>query len=554
MFVSDDHAFPSGLLRQEVLGRIAADPALASYYGPDNVMLSATHTHAATGGFGDPAPLPALPAGTPQALVDVYAGVQGAVVSPTPFDRDNFNAIAGGIVQAIRRAHANLQAHPEMAPIRLSSGELLNANRNRDPLAYRQNSPAERARYRNVNGREVPVNKRFLQLSMMRGNGSAVGVLNWFGVHPTAMGNHNRLISSDSKGYASLGFERLMGTRYEPDATGRPSGADNFVAAFAQTDEGNAMHDLYVFDKDTSGNDGPGQGVPYRFRFGTDDPFDFDQPGYERGMRKATAIFGTKQLAQALRQYGQGDALTGPVDYRLFHVDMSAVEVKDAVVLDGLSFPDLPSNLYAGAKSTCGGGSGLGFLGGAPNGFGVLASGYACMNSAPAPYLDDARNHYNGMFNGSGSVSIIRGDLTLDVPLPGMVAPTVSALLAPVLCLQNLQPKWSCQAEKPTVADFPVKDPAPFQLFRVGNLAVLGLPWEVTAMAARRLRRIVLDTLAPAGVDTVVIAGLTNNYLNYMTTREEYSAQMYEGGSTPFGPWQLAAVQQESRRLALAMA
>jgi neutral ceramidase len=39
-----------------------------------------------------------------------------------------------------------------------------------------------------------------------------------------------------------------------------------------------------------------------------------------------------------------------------------------------------------------------------------------------------------------------------------------------------------------------------------------------------------------------------------MATREEYSAQMYEGASTIFGPWQLGAIQQESRKLALTMA
>ncbi|CAD5107453.1 Neutral ceramidase [Pseudomonas carbonaria] len=72
-------------------------------------------------------------------------------------------------------------------------------------------------------------------------------------------------------------------------------------------------------------------------------------------------------------------------------------------------------------------------------------------------------------------------------------------------------------------------------------------------MAARRLRQTVLDTLAPIGVNSVVIAGISNAYLNYMTTREEYSAQLYEGASTVHGPWQLAAVMQEFRRLAQTM-
>src|SRR3546814_3135328 len=70
-----------------------------------------------------------------------------------------------------------------------------------------------------------------------------------------------------------------------------------------------------------------------------------------------------------------------------------------------------------------------------------------------------------------------------------------------------------------------------FQIFRIGNLAVLGVPFEVTTMSGRRLRKTVLDALSPVGVDTVIIAGLSNDYLHYMATREEYSAQMYEGSS-----------------------
>src|SRR5690606_31557074 len=37
-------------------------------------------------------------------------------------------------------------------------------------------------------------------------------------------------------------------------------------------------------------------------------------------------------------------------------------------------------------------------------------------------------------------------------------------------------------------------------------------------------------------------------------TREEYASQQYEGGSNLYGPWTLAAVQQESRRLARTLA
>jgi neutral ceramidase len=551
VFVSDDRGDLPALVRMGVLKQIAADPVLSRFYGPDNIMLSATHTHEAAGGAGDEGVLPDLSSTLPALLDNPVVWVESLVYSTANFDQDNYNAVVDANVQAIRRAHANLQAHPDTAAIRMSIGELLNANINRDEPAYQQDPPSERAQYVDQDGHEVNVDKRFVQVNLVRNNGDAVGVINWFGVHPTNMGNHDLLISSDSKGYASLGFEKLMGTRYAPDAAGQASGADNFVAAFAQTDEGDSIPDLFIFDKDVNGGNGPGQGVPYDFRDGTDDPYDFDQPGYQRGMQKSTAITGTKQLAQALTQFTQGGALSGPVDYRFFYADLGNDRITDPVILAGLAYPDEPADLYAPAKTTCASALGVSQFAGGVNGVDFGAAGYACVADAPSPYLQQIRNGYNGLYNGSGSIVLSVSGQHAPVPFPAVATYTV---LAPALCVAKaLQSQYGCQNEKPTTLGANA-NPVPFQIFRIGNLAILGVPFEVTTMSARRLRKTVLDALSPVGVDTVVIAGLANDYFNYMATREEYSAQMYEGASTIFGPWQLAAVQQESRKLALTMA
>lgn len=548
-FVSDDVGALSGLVHQEVLKSIAADSILSQYYNTDNVMLSATHTHTAGGGYGVPV-LPDLSSTLPALLNNPLVWVESLIFSNADYDSDNVKAIVGGITQAIRRAHTNLEAHPDSAAIRLSVSELLNANVNRSPPAYQQDAPSERARYVDQNGHDVDVEKRFVQLNLVRGDGSVAGVINWFAVHPTSMGNHALLLSSDNKGYASLGFEKLMGTRYAADA-GAPDGADNFVAAFAQTDEGDTVPDLYVFDPDTNGGNGPGQGVPYRYRGGSDDPYNFNEPGYQRGQQEATAISGTKQLAQALSEMTQGSALSGPVDYRFFYADFSHDAITDPVILAGLSYPDEPAALYAPAKTTCGTGMGIGFGAGGVNGPGPLAAGYVCVADAPTPYQQQIRTGYNGLFNGTGSLTLEQNDQPLTVPFPSVLA---TATLAPLLCtVKNLESQYSCQDEKPVLISSE-KDPVPLQIFRIGNLAILGVPFEVTTMGGRRLRKTVLDALSPVGVDTVVIAGLSNDYLHYMTTREEYSAQMYEGNSTYAGPWQLAATQQEARKLALSLA
>src|SRR3546814_4973150 len=74
--------------------------------------------------------------------------VESLVFSNAGFDSDNFHAIVNGIVEAIRRAHANLEAHSQSGSIRMSVSQLLDANVNRSPPAYRQDAASERAQDR----------------------------------------------------------------------------------------------------------------------------------------------------------------------------------------------------------------------------------------------------------------------------------------------------------------------------------------------------------------------------------------------------------------------
>lgn len=82
----------------------------------------------------------------------------------------------------------------------------------------------------------------------------------------------------------------------------------------------------------------------------------------------------------------------------------------------------------------------------------------------------------------------------------------------------------------------------PFQLFIVGNVVILGVPGELTTIAGMRLRRHVRSLLGDRKVEFIAIAGLSNSYLGYITTREEYDLQPYDAGHTLFGPNTLAAV------------
>ncbi|MFV8570616.1 neutral/alkaline non-lysosomal ceramidase N-terminal domain-containing protein [Marinobacter sp. SBS5] len=504
MFVSADIGLMWGSIRNGVLDALAKDSELAAYYTADNLMLSATHTHNG-------------PAG--------YAHHEAGNALHLGFDSLVYKTIVNGIVDAIVRAHRNIEANDQTAPIEMAVGELLNTNINRSRPAYAMNPEQERQQYVNVRGEEVDVAKTMVQLNLRRKSGSPVGVINWFGVHPTVMGPEVPYVSSDVKGFASLGFEEIMATEYRADP-----GKDSFVAAFAQADEGDASPNIFI-------NEFP---HPDPRRGGGETPMD------------SNAISGTKQLARALELWQEGQLLTGGVDYRLLHVQMNKVTVTDPKVLSRLEHPP---ELDVASKQTCNAALGVSFPAGAEDGPGPISQeGLTC--SVSPDLLKSAASDFAGLTEMAMPLQVVSDFLLCNVqhlPLLGLGCHAEKPILLPT----NLGEIAGGLPNTVTgllglTSNF---EPAvhPLQIFQIGNLALVGLPWEVTTMSARRLREMVLEELAPVGVDTVVIAGLVNGYIHYLTTREEYASQQYEGASTAFGPWSLAAVSQELRKLADSM-
>jgi neutral ceramidase len=77
---------------------------------------------------------------------------------------------------------------------------------------------------------------------------------------------------------------------------------------------------------------------------------------------------------------------------------------------------------------------------------------------------------------------------------------------------------------------------AQFAVLRVGNLWLGTVPAEATTVAGRQMMAALMAGAGRAPSDSIAIIGLANGYLNYVTTRDEYQAQTYEGGSTLYGP------------------
>ncbi len=76
---------------------------------------------------------------------------------------------------------------------------------------------------------------------------------------------------------------------------------------------------------------------------------------------------------------------------------------------------------------------------------------------------------------------------------------------------------------------------APISVVRLGTRVLGTIPGEPTTMAGREILQ-QMRPHAPVLNGNVVLVGLTNEYLQYVTTRAEYDLQHYEGASTLWGP------------------
>jgi neutral ceramidase len=111
------------------------------------------------------------------------------------------------------------------------------------------------------------------------------------------------------------------------------------------------------------------------------------------------------------------------------------------------------------------------------------------------------------------------------------------------------------QGDKIAVAGAGNPAPAvPVSLTRVGNGVLIGVPGEPTKEVGVRLRAAALAPLKGAGVTHAIVAGLADEYIQYITTPEEYGEQSYEGASTLFGRNQATFLQERYAELATAMA
>ncbi len=224
---------------------------------------------------------------------------------------------------------------------------------------------------------------------------------------------------------------------------------------------------------------------------------------------ETTKIIANRQLERAVQLYDTAtETLEGPIDYRHAYIDMSGILVADEFT-------------HEGPQTTCASAFGYSFGAGSSEDGG----GHPMLKEGMTQRSAAVDNIINGMGN---------------VPVPS------DALR-------------KCHAPKPIL--FPTGEMKPtghpqvvsIGLVRIGSLVLVVGPAEYTTMSGRRIREAVAMTLGDS-CKHVVMAGYANGVLGYVTTKQEYQSQQYEGGHTLYGPWTQAAYAQEFCRLAKAMA
>ncbi|XP_069876544.1 neutral ceramidase-like [Dipodomys merriami] len=465
VFVSVELGMMSQRLRLEVLSRLKSK--YGSLYRRDNVILSATHTHSG-------------PAG--------YFQYTLFLIASEGFSNRTFEYIVSGIVKSIDIAHTNMKP----GRIFINKGNVDGVQLNRSPTSYLQNPQFERLRYSSNTDKEMVL------LKMVDLNGTDLGLISWFAIHPVSMNNTNHLVNSDNMGYAAYLFEQEKNTGYLP-------GQGPFVAAFASSNLGDVSSNIAGPHCTDTGESC--ENAQSTCPIGGPSKCMAHGPG--KDMFESTQIIGRTIYQKAMELYvSASKEVTGRVATAHQWVNMTDLSIQ----LNSTHTVKLckPALGYSFAAGTIDGVSGLNITQG---------------TTKPDPFWDILRDQILGR----------PSDEIKECHKPKPILLHTGELSIPH--------PWH-----PDIVDV--------QIITLGSLAIAAIPGEFTTMSGRRFREAVQAEFSSYGMKgmTVVIAGLCNVYTHYIATYEEYQAQRYEGASTIYGPQTLSAYLHLFKALAKAIA
>lgn len=458
-------------------------------YDQTNLFLTAQHTHSAPGGYSQ---YGLYNMSIPGFVPEVYQGV------------------VDGIVEAIIQADANLKP----AKLRLGTGSFdasVDIAFNRSLDAY--NANPEVLEKIPANKTELAVNREMTLLRVDDEQGKPMASINWFGVHTTSISNDNHKISGDNKGFAAKYLEDEIA-----------GNSDGFLAAFAQEACGDITPN-YIWDEKKKWTRG---------RF--EDDFESAKYNGKLQFEKALEIF--KEAGSAKEIEGSVDSVLTYVDFRNLKVDPEFAN-GDQQAMTGSSCHGVA--FFLGTTE----GPGMAPVVGALAKFlARIIKRYEYLKGAFLSSEERKRIQDKYKVQGKKDILIETGDRKI------LGTRNVKRLIIPGWADRNIK-VFKEYHKNGSLDDKPwIPQVLPLHLAVIGNIAIAGIPAEMTTIAGKRLNATLLDVLKQRGVERVIISPYANAYCGYITTYEEYQLQKYEGGHTVYGEHTLGAFQTKFKELA----
>ncbi|NLL63626.1 MAG: neutral/alkaline ceramidase [Ruminococcaceae bacterium] len=470
-----------------------------------NVMISCTHSHSTSSNVS-------------------WFPLYGLVNGIPGYDDESYAVIVKGIADAIEEAYKDLA--PGTITLYHGKTDLDNWNRSLNAFKWNNNYKNAAGEYAyNFDGSEFDgndfeacrknANKEMTILSFAHDDGGDIGMISFFASHGTSNTIDNRLISADHKGYASWAVEKAM----------KEKGHDDYVAAFPLPETGDISPNQPQEDDVTGAYQRPSDLYP-----------ELNLDAIENHI-----FYGKTQADTALAMIGAGNAkanffvrkveLSGNLAFNYTTVDFSNIEVDEKYIEKHKMSYDIDPTLWKTSPPHVG----AAIIAGTEEG-------------APVDNAKEGTVRHTFYVDENGQLVREKGSLKDNIDLSGLEKIADPLWPLGMMILQSdgyddLQmEKYVCLNVEKLMQTI-----QPIQIFQIGEVSVIATSFEITTEQGRRIKE---DLKPILGSKHLVLSTLTNSYCQYMTTREEYAAQNYEGSTTLFGPWTGAAFTQEASKLA----
>jgi neutral ceramidase len=460
-------------------------------YTDENLMLTAQHTHCAPSGYS---------------YHPLYSMGSAGIV------QEIYDKLVFGISEAI------VQAEKAKVKGRVQLGKdtfdlELPVSFNRSIAAYNQNPEVEKPL--SFADRHKAVDKEMTLLQFTDEHGLPIGSINWFAVHTTNLPNNFTRLCSDNKGYAAKWLEKSVREENK-----------NFVASFAQGACGDVSARV-KFNAKLDRQRGYWEGV-----------FEDDlKSARHNGNIQYTKA---KEIIQKIDR--REDLSDGGLDALLLYSDFGNIDIDPAFTAGQEGCVTSPSCM------------GMAFLvGSVMDGPGmpeILGKGGELVAQLVrwkelAFTKGEARKALMRKIKAQGPKAI-----ALETGGMRVLGSRPKNLLLPDFADELIRhikhfDRMGLLQEAPWAPQV-----LPIQMLRIGKIAILGIPFEITTIASKRLVQTLRDKLQNTGIEHIILAPYANAYNGYIVTNEEYQIQMYEGGHCVFGQWSLNALQEKSAKVA----